>query len=1481
MDEINYEAIDIKDLEPDIEQVETVEYVEVKDVEEVVVETDEAFASFGSSDAVVKHNDLKDRDVSDQHPIEAITGLEYILNELSSPRTVDVYTVNRGYAEFRPWKDKNKNAEGRLGYFVSLVDNNDNNEWIKICNAEYDDVYGVTVRDSGFCGGQYDEYNMFIEKSLNKSADTSWAKVCLIGTVMVRVSSTENFNNIHVGDFVIPHTDGCAIKSKNNIGYKVVMKEAAGIGENGWNKVFITLVPQNDNIARVMKKLEETNEGLGELNIQIGNLDEKVETNISISGKFDELEEYIKGEATDNINAAKEAFETAQSISNETIAKIETMTTNYEEAMNQVEMAKSDAQAALSQINDYDLKTLAEYKGNIVGFFANASADEVTFGTVARTQGDVAMIKQTSKELQNLVCHIDVYSVGTQSPTSELSYDEAQGALGPYEYIYVPTSDHTENSPVYICATPLEQDTWYEFTIDGNTYYFKSTIGYTSAMLQFNIRTKRLTIDNEDVDTQERTPHNVTVIPIASEFTSEKSMTFKVRDIDEYTSLGNSYIWTQIDGGFWWTEVEKSVLHYSEGEPTGDYGLWYTSNGVKDQDGNFIYNSGTLYRKTESSWIAVATINDKNARTMSYINKAADEISSTITNVGDQVSTISQRVDAIELSVKEGENLSQIQQTAKNIRLGVYESGGGESELELLLSGLRSDAVHADNVWVCDVLDTWPSSENTYYSEPPVWDGTQFSFNDKFKTSQDVNTYCSGVQQNTYYKLVSKYSYEVYTHGNTAMASINTRVNKNESAVESWTQFKTDVSNTMTKLAQNSTADVAELAAIVIGEFQRCVETKTELTTDEISQFDGIKRYDEAPGWGEYVKTDENGTVTSKVKGYVFTTNSSDNGVYCVLNDVRCYYELTLDNDDNIVGYKKYEMKSSPSSSIVQKVEDGKSYIGLFAGDDDKMGSIVARTINDKSEVLIEADKIGIAGTAVFNDSLTDGKTTISGNNIRTGVIRSNNYSGPVTYKMYGAEIGTDEERNKIITASNNINNCVYYTPIMNGTFSYNGDNFTYYYAKDIKVNEILSTSEQEGISVYIVSEQDFDLIPTSIETIGTKFDLNNGAIYSENFSLDRNGSLTIAGKITATSGYIGDADNGFEITKGDPYYFLSNNQTSLYGNRIRSSSGVYIGPNGIGLGDGGFAVDSQGNLDTIGDVNMWTKVKNEDGSISWSKVVSIDSENGNLTLAGNITLGGSITWNTSSNPVCVLYHSGAKQDTDGSVIYVVPDKPDKEYSSYAKNATWEWHKVFQKDFVSLGTLYPDYYASYSYDGGKTWTDAIKVRGEDGYAFVEYDEVKNILEDTYNITQTEIDGESIQSPTIRAANLYGANIYGCNLTTIDTDTGAKIVINADGITSYNSYDQMHGLVAHPNDEISFDDGFSLYSLGDRIFSVVRYGNEAIIKLNTYDSLNDSWIEQCSISTSGNTGKCHVYGTWQFEGPVNFNNSVTGITATFG
>ena len=99
----------------------------------------------------------------------------------------------------------------------------------------------------------------------------------------------------------------------------------------------------------------------------------------------------------------------------------------------------------------------------------------------------------------------------------------------------------------------------------------------------------------------------------------------------------------------------------------------------------------------------------------------------------------------------------------------------------------------------------------------------------------------------------------------------------------------------------------------------------------------------------------------------------------------------------------------------------------------------------------------------------------------------------------------------------------------------------------------------------------------------GTLIDMENGAITSKNFSIDASGEAhfkgdgEFGGKISANSGYIG-GEKGFVIEAGKLYSGLKDFPTQ-YHSSISTNKNVYVGINGIALGDGNFMVDSNGKM--------------------------------------------------------------------------------------------------------------------------------------------------------------------------------------------------------------------------------------------------------------------------------------------------------------
>ena len=116
---------------------------------------------------------------------------------------------------------------------------------------------------------------------------------------------------------------------------------------------------------------------------------------------------------------------------------------------------------------------------------------------------------------------------------------------------------------------------------------------------------------------------------------------------------------------------------------------------------------------------------------------------------------------------------------------------------------------------------------------------------------------------------------------------------------------------------------------------------------------------------------------------------------------------------------------------------------------------------------------------------------------------------------------------------------------------------------------------------------------------------------------------LEVKGKITATSGYIGNGSQGFEITARS----IRNGMTSL---TDTTHNGIYIGTDGIALGKGKFIVDTSGNITASGIRLQGTLTfLNSDGSVAGT-MSAADLRQGAYR-ANN----GYSNWNNAYNSAC------------------------------------------------------------------------------------------------------------------------------------------------------------------------------------------------------------------------------------------------------
>ena len=219
------------------------------------------------------------------------------------------------------------------------------------------------------------------------------------------------------------------------------------------------------------------------------------------------------------------------------------------------------------------------------------------------------------------------------------------------------------------------------------------------------------------------------------------------------------------------------------------------------------------------------------------------------------------------------------------------------------------------------------------------------------------------------------------------------------------------------------------------------------------------------------------------------------------------------------------------------------------------------------------------------------------------------------------------------------------------------------------------------------------------------KFDAD-GMPENANFYLDlRDGSAYFRGRIKADSGSIG----GWELAENELH--CGSNSTFVALNSSKDTNSLYaIWAGATKPENAKFWVKRDGTLHardgefsgTLSASRLSGNLTADPQSGGWLKGCGIDVNNGafyvdpsgNVTMKGSINMAdGSITWGSGNSPCLVLYCSVAASPPTGS------------YNSYPSRGSTSWHKSINDG---------DLYASYTYDGGVTWTSAIKIRGEDG-----------------------------------------------------------------------------------------------------------------------------------------------------------------------
>lgn len=382
---------------------------------------------FGEPNEELRHNTLNDRDIEDQHTIEAITGLRDELDGIHALKTVQ--SDKQRYADYYLWEDNNAHKENRIGKFVTVCSNL---YTIAVCKSD-DDICGVIVDKAGFVGN-YDKFGRNEEYGL----------VATTGVVDVQCESS-----VQVGDCVVSNDYGVAKATTSKYGYTVLALKNV----NGMSCAVISLGAPISHIPRMSQDILDIDK---RVRAAEQNATASLNASNDTNGKVNNIYEAI-------VNASKKNDDSMADMSDIIDAALDDAT-EAKKIVNQlkIDITKSTTEALESVENAVEgVEKLTQDLAPIMTFSTEGGDDQVGPLCMARylkddvatkqevfamnntTNEKISSFQQTAEGFDMLVSSIDKWSVGDYSPSCGLTLEQSQDIINE-GMIYVPTASHTE-----------------------------------------------------------------------------------------------------------------------------------------------------------------------------------------------------------------------------------------------------------------------------------------------------------------------------------------------------------------------------------------------------------------------------------------------------------------------------------------------------------------------------------------------------------------------------------------------------------------------------------------------------------------------------------------------------------------------------------------------------------------------------------------------------------------------------------------------------------------------------------------------------------------------------------------------------------------------------------------------------------------------------------------------------------------------------
>lgn len=344
---------------------------------------------------------------------------------------------------------------------------------------------------------------------------------------------------------------------------------------------------------------------------------------------------------------------------------------------------------------------------------------------------------------------------------------------------------------------------------------------------------------------------------------------------------------------------------------------------------------------------------------------------------------------------------------------------------------------------------------------------------------------------------------------------------------------------------------------------------------------------------------------------------------------------------------------------------------------------------------------------------------------------------------------------------------------------------------------------------------------------------------------------LSVTGEIKATSGYIGNGSQGFEINATN----FHNGMTSL---SDTTHNGVYIGTDGIALGKGAFKVTSSGAV-TATDMNITggsISITDGNGNVIFSANSSGVTVNGNGRFTGTVYAGNIVSEQSVAG---AGYFNGSGIAT-GSIVGGISGGVVTGQLSSGVCQSLGYADFFNASTVSGTSTYPAYFTAGSlYAISSVASRVFSVENSSG------EEVYH-LNDHYH-SFTEQNGKIVigiphnrTSIADRSFNIADTQTYRDGVAAVTVASRAILYCNA---TNYNDFDYDCNYTSLSS--------YYLYTANNVQYGRIEIRNSSGTKLKTLRI-------QIPASSSGGTATVSITGAQSTSAT---NHGVITATATLG